>query len=150
MLAIGGRDACKEVPHLRACRERGIGATDLGSIEVVGETIEGVKLKKKFNITSQGMMLMATFFTGNFIYKVVRRMPFLQKKECTRCGDCSKICPAKAIAWEKKQYPKTNYNQCISCLCCVECCPQHAIRAKFIGVRGLFLKEPKISLQKAN
>jgi uncharacterized protein (DUF362 family) len=150
MLAIGGRDACREVPHLRACRERSIGTTDLGSIEVVGETIESVRLKKKFNITSQGMMLMATFFTGNFIYKVVRRMPFLQKEGCTMCGDCSKICPAQAITWEKKQYPKTDFNQCISCLCCVECCPQHTILAKFIGVRGLFLKKPKISLPHAN
>jgi uncharacterized protein (DUF362 family) len=150
MLAIGGRDACREVPHLRACRERGIGVTDLGAIEIVGEKIESVRLKKKFGITSQWMMSIASFFTGTIIYKVVRRMPFLQKKGCTMCGDCSKICPAKAITWEKKQYPKTDLNQCISCLCCVECCPQHTIMAKFIGVRGLFLREPTISLPHAN
>ncbi len=150
MLTIGGRDACKEVPHLRACRERGIGVTDLGSIEIVGEKIESVRLKKKFGITSQWMMSIASFFTGTIIYKVVRRMPFLEKKGCTMCGDCFKICPAKAITWEKKQYPKTDLNQCISCLCCVECCPQHTIMAKFIGPRGLFLKEPKISLPHGN
>ena len=150
MLAIGGRDACRDVPHLRACRERGIGITDLGLIDVVGEPIQSVRLKKKFKITSQGMMLTATFLTGAFIYKMARRMPFLLKKECTKCGDCSKICPAKAITWEKKQYPKTDHNQCISCLCCVECCPQHTIRAKFIGVKGLFLGEPSISLPHAD
>lgn len=146
MLAVGGRDAAREVPHLRACRDRGIGITDLGSIEIVGEKIESVRLKKKFGITSLWLMSIASFFTGTIIYKVVRRMPFLQKKGCTMCGDCFKICPAKAIMWEKKQYPKTDLNQCISCLCCVECCPQHTIMAKFIGVRGLFLREPSISL----
>jgi hypothetical protein len=36
--------------YLAACRERGIGTTDLGSIELVGEKLESVKLKKKFNI----------------------------------------------------------------------------------------------------
>lgn len=146
MLAVGGRDAARDVPHLRACRDRGIGITDLGSIEIVGEKIESVRLKKKFGITSLWLMSIASFFTGTIIYKVVRRMPFLQKKGCTMCGDCFKICPAKAIMWEKKQYPKTDLNQCISCLCCVECCPQHTIMAKFIGVRGLFLREPSISL----
>ncbi|MBN2159101.1 MAG: DUF362 domain-containing protein [Spirochaetes bacterium] len=150
MLAIGGRDGHRDVPHLRACRDRGIGPADLGSIEVVGETIESVRLKKKFGITGRGMMSLATFFTGTIIYKVVRRMPFLKKKECTQCGDCFKICPAQAITWEKKQYPKTDFNQCISCLCCVECCPQHAIQAKSIGVRGLFLKEPSITLPRTN
>lgn len=150
MLAIGGRDASRDVPHLRSCRERGIGTTDLGLIEVVGKSVKSVRMKRKFNITSQGMMQIATFFTGTFIYKMARRMPFLQKGECTMCGDCSKICPAKAIMWEKKQYPKTDYNQCISCLCCVECCPRHTIRAKFIGVRGLFLREPSISLPNAD
>lgn len=146
MLAIGGRDACRDVPHLRACRERGIGVTDLGSIEVVGETIESVRMKRKFNIPGRGMMRIATMFTGSIAYRVARRMPFLRKKGCTRCGDCSKICPAGAITWEKKQYPETDYNRCISCLCCVECCPQHTIRAKMIGLRGLFLREPTISL----
>jgi Pyruvate/2-oxoacid:ferredoxin oxidoreductase delta subunit len=149
MLAIGGRDGGRDVPHLRACSERGIGVADLGSIEVVGETIESVRLRKKFGISGRGMMSLATFFTGTVMYKVARLMPFLKKKECTQCGDCSKICPAKAIAWEKKQYPETDFNKCISCLCCVECCPQHAIRAKYIGVRGLFLKEPSISLPHA-
>ena len=136
MLAVGGRDAARDVPHLRACRDRGIGITDLGSIEIVGEKIESVRLKKKFGITSLWLMSIASFFTGTIIYKVVRRMPFLQKKGCTMCGDCFKICPAKAIMWEKKQYPKTDLNQCISCLCCVECCPQHTIMAKFIGRAG--------------
>ena len=149
MLAIGGRDACREVPHLRACRDRGVGVTDLGSIDIVGESLESVRLKKKFNITSQAMTRMATFFTGAFVYKMARRMPLLKKNECTMCGDCFKICPAKAITWEKKSRPSTDYNQCISCLCCVECCPQHAIRARMILLRGLFLREPTIRLPHA-
>lgn len=146
MLAIGHHDGVATVPHLKSCRDRGIGTTNLNEIKILGKSIEEVKLKRKFKLPSHGLSGLITLFTGNIFYKIVRRMPKLVAKKCVKCGDCFNICPAKAIKWEVKQYPEYNIDKCISCLCCVECCPEQALKAKPIGLKGFTIKEPQIVL----
>ncbi|MDY6825473.1 MAG: 4Fe-4S binding protein [Thermodesulfobacteriota bacterium] len=65
--------------------------------------------------------------------------------DCIMCGDCYNICPKRAITWQKRELPEFHHEQCTSCLCCVECCPQQALEAKASGFRGLFLKFPEIN-----
>lgn len=148
MLAIGRIDGARAVPHLKACREREIGVTNLDEIEIVGKSIDEVRLSRKAGITSTAFAsLLNNFLTRTFAYKYMRRMPsFAREDDCVMCGDCFNICPNNAIVWEKKQKPVFDKKRCISCLCCVECCPQQALEAKPAGLSGLFLKYPEISL----
>ena len=142
MLAIAGWDGIAEVPHLNACRQRGIGISDLSDIEIVGRQIAEVKLKQKIKIVRNRLAVVSSFMSSNIFYKIVKRMPKTDNTKCIKCGDCFKICPAKAIIWEKKQYPQFMKDKCISCMCCVECCPEHALQGTHAGLSGLFAKEP--------
>ncbi|MFP4446094.1 MAG: DUF362 domain-containing protein [Desulfosudaceae bacterium] len=146
MLAIGGRDGLKAVPHLAACRRRGIGPASLEDLKIVGRSLESVRLKRKVAIpSSRTAGLLNNFVVRSLVYRMMRRMPALpQKEDCIMCGDCFHICPNDAITWLKHQPPVFNKKRCISCLCCVECCPQHALAAKAAGLSGLFLQYPQI------
>ncbi|MFO8050045.1 MAG: DUF362 domain-containing protein [Desulfosudaceae bacterium] len=152
MLAIGGRDGLKSVPHLRACRKRRIGLTSLNDINIVGKSIEAVRLKRKVAITSSlTANILNNFIIRTLSYKMMRRMPALpDKDDCVMCGDCFHICPNNAITWHKNQPPVFNPKRCVSCLCCVECCPQQALVAKAAGLSGLFLKYPRIIIPPDN
>jgi NADH-quinone oxidoreductase subunit F/NAD(P)H dehydrogenase (quinone)/NADP-reducing hydrogenase subunit HndC len=46
---------------------------------------------------------------------------------CTRCGVCSKACPAQAIAWQKKEIARIDKEKCIKCLTCYDRCKFGAI-----------------------
>ncbi|MEN6473790.1 MAG: DUF362 domain-containing protein [Syntrophaceae bacterium] len=148
MLAIGRINGAKAVPHLSSCAERGLGITNLNDIEIVGKSIDEVRLKRKAGITSTTFAsLLNNYVTRTVTYKYMRRMPdFASKVDCVMCGDCYNICPNNAIAWQKKQTPVFVKEKCISCLCCVECCPQQVLKASPAGLSGLFLKYPEIEL----
>ena len=146
MLAIGRVDGVKSVPHLTSCHERGLGVTRLEDIEIVGQPLDEVRLKRRAGIVSTTTAgLLNNFIVRTFIYKYMRRMPaFADRDLCVMCGDCAHICPNQAISWEKKEHPVFHPEKCISCLCCVECCPQQALKAKPAGFSGLFIKYPDI------
>jgi Fe-S-cluster-containing hydrogenase component 2 len=44
------------------------------------------------------------------------------------CGECWKICPAKAITARKSDL-SFDYDRCIRCYCCIEVCPHSALHA---------------------
>ncbi len=140
MLAIAGINGL-DVPHLKACGERGLGITDLDEIEILGKSIDEVRLKKKIRLPWRGLVRYNSFMLRNIVLKMVRRIPSLTEKDCIKCGDCSKLCPVKAIDWQKKNYPVFRTEKCISCLCCIECCPEQALKGKSIGIKGLFMKK---------
>ncbi|MGA3084651.1 MAG: DUF362 domain-containing protein [Thermodesulfobacteriota bacterium] len=147
MLEIGGCDAVNDVPHLKACQERKLGICDLKQIEIVGKAIEEVRLEKPFKITKPGISRVLSFVSSHFFYKIIRKMPILEKKECIKCGDCFNICPAGAIEWQAKQYPVFIRERCISCLCCSECCTQQTIGIKSAGLRGLTWGDPEVVIK---
>ncbi|MDY6904867.1 MAG: DUF362 domain-containing protein [Thermodesulfobacteriota bacterium] len=148
MLAIARFNGFKTVPHLRACRNRGLGPADLDGIDIRGAAIEDVRLNRRILLPSRMTAnVLNNYIFRTLIYKFIRQMPVLKNRDaCIMCGDCHNICPNNAIAWQKRQLPVFDATQCISCLCCVECCPQQALAARGAGVRGLFLKFPEINL----
>ena len=55
--------------------------------------------------------------------------PNLEKKECVGCGECAKVCPAKAIQISNKK-AIIDRKKCIKCYCCQEFCPKGAMKVK--------------------
>ncbi len=71
-------------------------------------------------------------FGPKFMQKSLRRhfiqRPFADNSLCRLCGECWKYCPAGSIAHDKKKL-YFDYEKCIRCYCCIEVCPEGALRA---------------------
>jgi uncharacterized protein (DUF362 family)/NAD-dependent dihydropyrimidine dehydrogenase PreA subunit len=138
-LEIGSRNGIRDVPHLREAFQRGLGIGHLEEIDFKGISLEDAKKQaKKFDIPSDLMSRGVSFITSNFAYKVMKKIPVLNRELCIKCGECAEICPKKVISFSKGQYPSFGRKGCISCLCCMEMCTSKAIDVKRRGVAGLF------------
>lgn len=70
----------------------------------------------------------------DFVMKHFQKKPFVDEKQCRKCGICVEACPVegKAITFKngRKQPPVYDYKKCIRCFCCQEMCPHKAIKVK--------------------
>ncbi len=66
---------------------------------------------------------------NKFMRKFVLQKPVVDNDICKLCGECWKICPAKAISHNIRNV-QFNYDLCIRCYCCLEVCPYGAIRSR--------------------
>jgi uncharacterized protein (DUF362 family)/Pyruvate/2-oxoacid:ferredoxin oxidoreductase delta subunit len=66
-------------------------------------------------------------FLQGFLRRQVIRRPVCDATACRMCGECWKICPARAIAAERQPL-SFDYDRCIRCYCCIEVCPFGALR----------------------
>ena len=55
-------------------------------------------------------------------------MAYTITEKCNGCGACARICPAQAIAGEKKKRHIINEKLCIECGACGRICPMESIR----------------------
>ena len=65
---------------------------------------------------------------GNRPYKELHTIPMIPQTldTCNRCGSCASLCPVQAIPAQIPEH--TDPQRCISCMRCVQICPQHARR----------------------
>lgn len=126
------------VPMLRLADEQGVGIADGGSIDILGEDVESVRIPD-FR-TSQGNDMVSR--VPRPIYRMLKsqltRKPTFRRSACTGCHQCARACPACAITGEGKKL-RIDYVKCIRCFCCQEVCPQGAIRIKTGVLRRLLL-----------
>ena len=100
-------------------------------VQIVGDLTEIPNLKfKKPLLGDQD-------FIKKILTNLVRAKPItVNKKECIRCGKCSKKCPAQAITLSP--HPSVNKKECIRCFCCIEVCPKHALYLKETFERKIY------------
>ncbi len=124
--------------HTASCaKKRGIPGSDISEIEIVGKSLEDVKIK---NFRRPGnMMQKMPVSLSRIVRGIFTARPVLEKALCISCGSCEKICPAGAITMHQKK-PKFDYGKCIRCYCCHEICPQKAIPLRRGIVAGLLSK----------
>jgi len=53
--------------------------------------------------------------------------PQVTSAACIGCGECYRVCPARAITMRGKK-PHIDTSKCIHCFCCQEFCPEGAMR----------------------
>jgi uncharacterized protein (DUF362 family)/ferredoxin len=93
-------------------------------VEVVGDfaTIERFKLP---------VLAPLTFGPKRF-HRLMRKhlvqRPTVDPVTCRLCGECWRVCPAKAITPYARMIG-FDYDRCIRCYCCVEMCPHGALTA---------------------
>ena len=63
---------------------------------------------------------------GAVIQAAVCPRPTVKPSVCVGCGECSHVCPAKAITMKNK-LPVIDRRACIRCFCCQEFCPKGAM-----------------------
>ncbi|MDR0386966.1 MAG: EFR1 family ferrodoxin [Treponema sp.] len=86
--------------------------------------IDSIKMKKNNRIN--GITKIFRFINKNFIKKVsTMDKNFTIDNNCTGCGICEKVCPAKNIVLVTNK-PQYNHH-CEQCVACIQFCPQKAI-----------------------
>ena len=121
----------KRVPIFKASEKLDVGTRDLDKIEIMGETVNDVRIR---DFVEPNSLPLDTIVPTPGVVKIHIKnffsvKPVISHKMCTKCGLCMKLCPVKAISEEKKRI-LMDYSKCIRCFCCQEHCPEGAIAAK--------------------
>lgn len=116
------------LPTLQAAYERGFAPASSKNLRVYGDiralTVDDFKAPPV-----RGLSFMRKGNVLHFISKAaLEHKPTLKKRFCVGCGECARMCPAKAIEMKKKK-PHINREKCIRCFCCQEFCPRAAMVA---------------------
>jgi uncharacterized protein (DUF362 family)/Pyruvate/2-oxoacid:ferredoxin oxidoreductase delta subunit len=111
----------ERLPVLKVSREMGFPAPEAeidGSLPAIPD----------FKFPAVTSLFMGPKFLHGFIRRQVLQRPVCDPALCRMCGECWKICPARAIMPEEKPLC-FDYDRCIRCYCCIEVCPFGALAA---------------------
>ncbi len=116
------------LPTIQAAYERGFAPASSKNLRVYGDiralTVDDFKAPPV-----RGLSFMRKGNVLHFISKAaLEHKPTLKKRLCVGCGECARMCPAKAIEMKNKK-PRINREKCIRCFCCQEFCPRAAMVA---------------------
>ena len=116
------------LPTLQAAYERGFAPASSKNLRVYGDiralTVDDFKAPPV-----RGLSFMRKGNVLHFISKAaLEHKPTLKKRLCAGCGECARMCPAKAIKMKNKK-PHITREKCIRCFCCQEFCPRAAMVA---------------------
>ncbi|MGE5832021.1 MAG: DUF362 domain-containing protein [Methanomicrobiales archaeon] len=127
----------REVQTVRKAGERGVGPRSLGEVEILGESLESVRVSgfEKPRTMVLGRIPPSVFHA---IGHLVGSRPEVRPGRCISCGRCAEACPPKAIRWAKGEIPSIRYRHCIRCYCCQELCPQGAVEVAYPWIRRVF------------
>ncbi len=130
----------------RFARERGLGAGRLADIDILGETLAAVRVRdfKSPTVVLGALRRRSSSSIYAFIQSRMGFRPAVDRRRCTGCGECRRICPAGAVSFPDG-LSEIVTPRCIQCLCCHEVCRDGAIRLRPTltrrivgGLEGLF------------
>lgn len=116
----------RNIVHLEAARQAGLGLQDWSRIELGGDPVIQALQPRAYRLPSTVPIQYVPRWLVKLVEPYIWHRPrFLS--HCIYCGKCVKACPAKALAQPPGQRPVLTPAKCIACCCCHEMCPVHAI-----------------------
>jgi len=136
-LLIAGRDPA--AVDMTACRVAGVDpdrvltnvvARQAGLVpETVDLRGDRVQASRPFDLPLMTPLVFGPKGLHRFMRSYLVQRPVCAEALCRLCGECWRYCPAQAISHGKKGI-RFDYDACIRCYCCIEVCPEGALRAK--------------------
>ncbi len=111
-----------EVPTTTAGHRRGLGVADLGHIELRG--IDGLDPVHRFERSSFDAKRIGPVAKASYHQRGRLLEPLADRRVCTRCGACARVCPTRSISLEP--WPRIG-PACVRCFACREACPDEAM-----------------------
>ena len=146
--ALAGLDPTRLQTCTQAA-ERKLGEANLDRIELHGGTVEELKTDPPFKPPKGSKLTELEIWPLNRPWlrnRLVER-PVVFPARCTGCGQCERICAAKAIVVvpERKKASVT-LERCIRCYCCAEVCPEAAVVKSDTPLAARLLGSPKVMI----
>jgi uncharacterized protein (DUF362 family)/NAD-dependent dihydropyrimidine dehydrogenase PreA subunit len=128
------------VPTIKIANERNLFSGLIEDLDIRGVQLSDIKvppfkLPDSINVNFVGGR--TPKFVENYVINNLRPSPVFNFETCLSCGDCKRVCPAKAIELTAGKTnnkiggkPKVDLDKCIRCFCCHELCPQKAVDIK--------------------
>lgn len=135
---IAGIDV-ERVPLLRMAEEAGVGWAAAGRIELRGDTVEGLPVRR-FSLPPEHLSRRVPPVLFRAAKNLLVPRPSILIGRCRRCAVCVRACPVqpKALSGQPGDVPRYAYGRCIRCMCCQESCPHGAIEIQPAPLAGLF------------
>ena len=130
-------------PLLRAAKRGNYGATSLEEIQIVGGTLESLKVPD-YELVKAPANILRLLPLPNWALRWLRGQlaptPWIDKKKCIRCLKCHRGCPVRpeAAIDPRKEGGGVNHRTCIRCYCCHEFCPVDAIELRKSWLERVF------------
>jgi len=115
----------RNIVHLEAVRQAGLGVVDWSDIAVEGESI-GALAPRAYRLPSTVPINYVPHWLVRLVQPLIWHRPVISAA-CVFCGKCVKACPAGALKMVPRSRPVLDADKCIACCCCHEMCPEHAI-----------------------
>ncbi len=118
-----------DIHSTQNAHERNLGVAELKNIDILGESIQDVRIRnfKHSTIAIGFLRRRIPSFLYAYLQKELVLIPEVDQKKCTKCLECVKICPVQASRKRRKSV-WINKKECIHCMCCHEICRYQAIR----------------------
>jgi len=104
-------------------------ADDLGLLPPAWEVDGPLPVLSDFRLPVMEPLVFGPAVLHGLARRYLLQRPVADPGICKLCGECIRICPAKAIVCQGKTL-RFNYAACIRCYCCLEICPFGAIRKR--------------------
>ena len=132
----------EDVPTLMAAHERGLIPDTVAELFItegwekfICPDFETIGVKRGILFTDKYSGCIGKLWT-RILKAAVQPRPQVKGEDCIGCGECFKVCPAKAITMVDKK-PSIDYKKCIRCFCCQEFCPKGAMKVRRTGISKL-------------
>ncbi len=123
-----------EAPLVVEAVKRGYIAGDAGKIRLAGDSVPLPLVRFRLPPRARDVDLLRAGFRGRLpdwllssVNNRLRPSPGFAPDACSGCGECSRVCPPRAIRMENKR-PRVDLDRCIRCFCCHELCPEKAVK----------------------
>lgn len=127
----------------RLAQEEKLGCGNLVDIEIRGEKLDSLVIRDFKQSSGRDNWIRIPSPIRSIMRRQLVPSPVIMSSKCSGCGECSRVCPVKAITPGKP--PKIDLSECIRCYCCHEVCPKYAIDLKrgWLGETAFRLREKR-------